>query len=235
MKKLNIFGGSKRHSGLPHGTSNDHLASSPSAPTDTLHRIVNAKEEARRKWEADEEEHRRKKRDYEISMIEMEQAEVHRREKEVEKLNALLQDTRRKNQQVQDKMNEQIEILKVKLEEYKMDHKKHESSIEDDISAKTEKKCQVQSSLDQRKKALEIDFQSEAIDGSDQEKFVEDEAYTSSVYPSVSLNNMILEASAQTQPSPPPPYVGERSQFFLSRSPQLSNDSRTDSSDTTSI
>ena len=106
------------------------------------------------------------------------QAEVNRREKEVEKLNALLQDTRRKNQQVQDKVNEQIEILKVKLEEYKLDHKRHESSIEDDITAKTEKKFQVQSSLDQRKKALEIDFQSDAIDGSDQEKFVEDEAYT---------------------------------------------------------
>jgi len=227
MKKLNIFA-SKR-------SSREDLPATPSAPTDTLHRIVNAKEEAQRKWEADEEEHRRKKRDYEISMIEMEQAEVNRREKEVEKLNALLQDTRRKNQQVQDKVNEQIEILKVKLEEYKLDHKRHESSIEDDIAAKTEKKGQVQSSLDQRKKALEIDFQSDAIDGSDQEKFVEDEAYTSSVYPSISLNNMVLEDSAQTQPSPPPPYVGERSQFFLSRSPQLSNDSRTDSSDTTSI
>jgi len=203
-----------------------------SAPTDTLGRIVNAKEEAQRKWEVDEEEHRRRKRDHEISMIEMEQAEVNRREKEVEKLNALLQDTRRKNQQVVDKVNEQIEILKVKLEEYKLDHKKHESSIEDDIAAKNEKKSQVQSTLDQRRKALEIDFQSDAIDG-EQENL--DEAYTSSVYPSINLNNMVIEESAQNQPSPPPPYVGERSQFFMSRSPQLSNDSRTDSSDTTSI
>merc|ERR1712223_1272135 len=178
-----------------------------------------------RKWEADEEEHKRKKRDYEISMIEMEQAEVKRRDKEIEKLNILLQDTRRNNQQ--------MEILKVKLEEYKLDHKKHEDSIEDDIAAKTEKKCQVQSSLDQRKKALEIDFQSDGIDGVEQENY--DEAYTSDVYPSISLNTMVLEDSAQTQPSPPPPYVGERSQFFMSRSPQLSNDSRTDSSDTTSI
>ena len=32
--------------------------------------------QAQRKWEADEEEHKRKKRDYEISMIEMEQVLV---------------------------------------------------------------------------------------------------------------------------------------------------------------
>ena len=50
------------------------------------------------------------------------------------------------------------------------------------IAAKTEKKGYVQSSLDQRKKALEIDFQSDNLDSSgDQEnsgKFGEDEAYT---------------------------------------------------------
>ena len=31
--------------------------------------------QAQRKWEADEEEHRRRKRDYEITMIEMEQVQ----------------------------------------------------------------------------------------------------------------------------------------------------------------
>ena len=49
------------------------------------------------------------------------------------------------------------------------------------IAAKTEKKGYVQSSLDQRKKALEIDFQSDNVDSGDQEnsgKFGEDEAYT---------------------------------------------------------
>ena len=49
-------------------------------------------------------------------------------------------------------------------------------------AAKTEKKGYVQSSLDQRKKALEIDFQSDNVESSgDQEnsgKFGEDEAYT---------------------------------------------------------
>ena len=77
---------------------------------------------------------------------------------------------------MQDKVNEQIEILKVKLDEYKVDHKNHEASIEDDIATKTEKKLLVQSSLDQRKKALDIDFQSDAIDGGDNEKF-QDEPY----------------------------------------------------------
>ena len=49
------------------------------------------------------------------------------------------------------------------------------------IAAKTEKKGYVQTSLDQRKKALEIDFQSDNVDSGDQEnsgKFGEDEAYT---------------------------------------------------------
>ena len=64
------------------------------------------------------------------------QAEVERRDKEIEKLNTLLSETKRKNQKVQDKMIEQIEIIKNKLEEYKLDHKTHESSIEDDIGAK---------------------------------------------------------------------------------------------------
>ena len=49
----------------------------------------------------------------------------------------------------------------------------------------------------------------------------------------------MVDDSAQQPPSPPPPYVGQRSQFFnsdaivqLSKSPNLSNDSRTDSSET---
>jgi len=204
MKKLNIFKRSSRED-LP----------APSAPTDTLHRIVNAKEEAQRKWEADEEEHKRKKRDYEIRMIEMEEAEVERRDKEVEKLNALLADTKRKNQKVQDKMIEQIEIIKNKLEEYKLDHKTHESSIEDDIVAKTEKKGYVQSSLDQRKKALEIDFQSDNVDSSDQEnsgKFGEDEAYTANVRTRHKSVGEYQREYSQIEelPTPPSPYAEQR-------------------------
>jgi len=216
MKKLKggLFASKRR--------STEGLDATPSAPTDTLNRIVIAKEEAQRKWEVDEEEHRRRKRDHEISMIEMEQAEVNRREKEVEKLNALLQDTRRKNQQVVDKVNEQIEILKVKLEEYKLDHKKHESSIEDDIAAKNEKKSQVQSTLDQRRKALEIDFPSDAIDG-EQENL--DEAYTENMYAKISRPQSMVDR--QRAPTPPSPYSSKRwnsaATLPLSNSPNMSN------------
>ena len=67
--------------------------------------------QAQRRWIEEQEEFRRKQREHEIQMIEMEQAEVQRRELEVKKLGNELEDTRRKNRQIQDKVQEQIEIL----------------------------------------------------------------------------------------------------------------------------
>lgn len=54
-------------------SGNPHSPTSPSAPTDTLNRIVTAKEEAKRKWEGAQEEFRVRQREHEIKMIEMEQ------------------------------------------------------------------------------------------------------------------------------------------------------------------
>jgi len=153
MKKLNIFASKRSSREIPSPTT----ASTPSAPTDTLHRIVNAKEEAQRRWIEEQEEFRRKQREHEIQMIEMEGAEVKRREIEVKKLGTELEETRRKNRQIQDKVAEQIEILQRKLEEYKVEHKIHEESIEDDITTKEEAIFQVKESLEKRRKTLECD------------------------------------------------------------------------------
>ena len=90
-------------------------------------------------------------------MIEMEGAEVKRREIEVKKLGTELEETRRKNRQIQDKVAEQIEILQRKLEEYKVERKIHEEAIEDDITTKEEAISQVKESLEKRRKTLECD------------------------------------------------------------------------------
>ena len=44
---------------------------SPSAPTDTLHRIVNAKEEAQKRWEEEQEDFKKRQRDHdqEVKLI----------------------------------------------------------------------------------------------------------------------------------------------------------------------
>lgn len=82
-----------------------------------------------------------------------------RREKEVRKLNEVLTETRRKNQKVEEKINEQIEILYKKLEEYKLEHKQREDSIHEDITTKEEMLFTVKDSLANRKKKLELDLQ----------------------------------------------------------------------------
>ena len=87
--------------------------------------------QAQRRWIEEQEEFRRKQREHEIQMIEMEGAEVKRRELEVKKLGTELEETRRKNRSIQEKVAEQIEILQRKLQEYKVEHKQHEESIED--------------------------------------------------------------------------------------------------------
>ena len=97
-------------------------------------------------------------------MIEMEGAEVKRRELEVKKLGTELEETRRKNRSIQEKVAEQIEILQRKLQEYKVEHKQHEESIEDDITTKEEAIFQVKESLEKRRKTLELDCDDELDD-----------------------------------------------------------------------
>ena len=75
------------------------------------------------------------------------------------KLDELHQDTCRKNQEIQSKILEQMEILKRKLDEYKLEHELHENSILEEIATKTDMLSTVQDSLDRRRKTLELDLE----------------------------------------------------------------------------
>lgn len=154
MKKLNIFTQMKRTS---RGDLSGQISPNPSAPTDTLGRIVNAKEEAQRKWVEEQEEFARRRKEHEIKMIEMEQAEAQRREVEVRKLGEDLVEIRRKNRVIQDKVKEQIDVLQRKLEEYKIEHKAQEESLEDEIVAKEDLITSVKQSIEFRMKGIELD------------------------------------------------------------------------------
>jgi len=170
MKKLNIFHPKKR-------PNSQEL---PTAPTDTLGRIVNAKEEAQRSWEQEQVEFANRRREHEIKMIEMEQTEVKRREVEVRKLGDDLIEIRRKNKVIQDKVAEQIQILQQKLEEYKLEHKAQEESLEDEIVAKEDVISNVKESLEIRMKAVELEIQ----DFSDS-KLSEEESQRATMYPTI--------------------------------------------------
>merc|ERR1719192_2105406 len=73
-------------------------------------------------------------REYERKMIEFEKQEVTRREQEIAEKKAALEDMKRKNQLVQDKVQEQIKTLTMKLEELRVEHQTNEASSDSIIS-----------------------------------------------------------------------------------------------------
>lgn len=81
---------------------------------------------------------------------------MNRREQEVRRLGEDLDETRRKNRKIEERVCEQIEILQTKLEEYKLDHKRHAESLEDDISTKEDVLTNVKLTLEHRMKVLEL-------------------------------------------------------------------------------
>ena len=115
--------------------------------------------QAQRSWEQEQVEFANRRREHEIKMIEMEQTEVKRREVEVQKLGDDLIEIRRKNKVIQNKVAEQIQILQQKLEEYKLEHKAQEESLEDEIVAKEDVIANVKESLEIRMKAVELEIQ----------------------------------------------------------------------------
>ena len=77
-----------------------------------------------------------------------------RREQEIEEKKNSLEDMKRKNQMVQDKVQEQIKTLTMKLEELRVEHQTNEASADSIISCLQDKLIQVRprpaiSSLDQ--------------------------------------------------------------------------------------
>jgi len=141
MKRL--FNPRKRSEGEPVGEQGN-----------TLDRIVKDKEGIRRRLEEEEKEFLGKKREAERKMIEFEKQEVHRREQEIVEKNQDLVEMKRKNQMVQDSVQNQIKGLQMKLDELKTEHKCNETSSENVISSLTDKLAEVQQSLTQRTEAF---------------------------------------------------------------------------------
>ena len=76
---------------------------------------------------------------------------------EVRKLGEDLVEIRRKNRVIQDKVKEQIDVLQRKLEEYKIEHKAQEESLEDEIVAKEDLITSVKQSIEFRMKGIQLD------------------------------------------------------------------------------
>lgn len=162
--RLDIFGG-----GLGDGSKMKRLfpnRKSKTSPTiehpsemtqsgHTLDRIVNAKEEARKKWLEQQEDFARKRQEHEMKMIAMEEAEVARREEEVRKRNDELDDQKRKNRMVQEAVAAQIRTLQEKLDEYKINHKSEEEALEDEITTLEDTLTDVKTTLEKRKFTLQ--------------------------------------------------------------------------------
>jgi len=121
----------------------------PDTPN-TLDRIVKDKEGVKKRLEEEEKEFMNKKKEYERKMIEFEKQEVIRREQEIAEKKAALDDLKRKNLMVQDKVQEQIKTLHMKLEELKVEHRTNEANTEGIISSLNSKLSEVQRSLSQR-------------------------------------------------------------------------------------
>ena len=94
---------------------------------------------------------------YEREFTDILQAEAQRREVEVRKLGEDLVEIRRKNRVIQDKVKEQIDVLQRKLEEYKIEHKAQEESLEDEIVAKEDLITSVKQSIEFRMKGIQLD------------------------------------------------------------------------------
>ena len=71
--------------------------------------------------------------------------EVSRREQEIAEKKAALEDMKRKNQMVQDKVQEQIKTLTMKLDELRVEHQTNEASSDSIISCLQDKLIQVRS------------------------------------------------------------------------------------------
>jgi len=119
----------------------------------TLDRIVKDKEGIKKRLDAEEKEFLQKKRDYERKMIEFEKQEVARRQQEVEEKRENLAEHQRKNLLIQDAVQEQIKVLNMKLEEYRINHRSSEAELETEISNLNDTIAEVQNSLSERMEA----------------------------------------------------------------------------------
>jgi len=222
----------------------------PQEPGSTLDRIVKDKEGVKKRLEEEEKEFLSKKREYEAKMIEFEKQEVGRREQEIAERRSALQEMKRKNELVQDKVQEQIKTLTMKLEELRVEHSTNEASADSVISSLTDKLSEVRFSLSQRQENLLLD-EGPTAPGEEGEEGGE-EFRQRTLYPSLhhlptmprSWHQIYQATAATTQSSsfrsislqaveltgsPPGPAPRSRSGNSLGSSPQISLDSTTSS------
>jgi len=143
----------------------------PEIGTNTIDRIVKDKEGVKKRLEEEEKEFLQKKRDYERKMIEFEKQEVTRRQQEVEEKKEALSEHQRKNLMIQDKVQEQIKVLNMKLEEYRINHRASEAELETEISQLNDTIAEVQNSLSERIEAYGEDVLSPSAPRMSQDSF----------------------------------------------------------------
>jgi len=203
----------------------------PQEPGSTLDRIVKDKEGVKKRLEEEEKEFLSKKREYEAKMIEFEKQEVGRREQEIAERRSALQEMKRKNELVQDKVQEQIKTLTMKLEELRVEHSTNEASADSVISSLTDKLSEVRFSLSQRQENLLLD-EGPTAPGEEGEEGGE-EFRQRTLYPSLhhlpTMPRSISLQAVELTGSPPGPAPRSRSGNSLGSSPQISLDSTTSS------
>jgi len=164
LKMKRLFNPRKKSEGEPQGQE----------PGSTLDRIVKDKEGVKKRLEEEEKSFMNKKREYERKMIEFEKQEVSRREQEITEKKAALDDMKRKNQMIQDKVQEQIKTLNMKLDELRVEHQTNEATGDSVISCLNDKLSEVQRSLNQRVQNFEDEdsFPSapHEVDGDDEDE-----------------------------------------------------------------
>merc|ERR1712029_63374 len=102
-------------------------------------------------------------------------------EQEIAEKKAALDDMKRKNQMVQDKVQEQIKTLNMKLEELRLEYMTNEASSESIISCLNDKLAEVQRSLNERLLNIEqFDNHPSAPDDN-----FDDDTDTGHIYPSL--------------------------------------------------
>lgn len=178
----------------------------PEQPGNTLDRIVKDKEGIKKCLEEEEKTFMNKKREYERKMIDFEKQEVRRREQEIAEKKEALDDMKRKNQMVQDKVQEQIKTLNMKLEELRVEHMTNEATSESIISCLNDKLSEVQRSLNERLLNLE---ECDQLPSAPHDVHDEDDAGSGHLYPT--LHNLptmprswhqIYSATSATDNSP---------------------------------
>jgi len=167
----------------------------------TLDRIVKDKEGVKKRLEEEEKSFMNKKREYERKMIDFEKQEVSRREQEIAEKKNALEDMKRKNQLVQDKVQEQIKTLTMKLEELRVEHQTNEASADSIISCLQDKLIQVEQSLTSRVQHL-AELESEGPSAPlSEETESEDQLYPS--LPTMPRSWHQIYSATQTTTTPP--------------------------------